>query len=210
MVKEGKGPMNGDRRKLGTNLVILGAVLFLIGMFDNSISDMIVNLNNDIRIFGWGWILQIIGGITAIYGFMIHFEIYLAANRPPPQPGLPHPLQHLYFMDHETKKMIWIVLVIILVLYIVSPGTQCFTLIIILMVLIMFLSMRGGIGPRFPFPPPQYPPPQQPPYQPPSASPPPSAKVTLCKKCYAQLELNWVACPFCGHSKAPKKEDKNE
>lgn len=196
--------MNGDRRKLGTNLIILGAILFLIGMFDHPISDMITNLNNDIRIFSWGWILQIIGGIIAISGLMIHFEVFMAAGRPPSQPGMPQPQQQLFFMDPETKKVIWMVLIFILVLYILSPGTQCFTLVIIILVVMIFLSMRGGLGPHFPFFPPYYPPPQQPPYQPPPAVPPPSAKVTICEKCYAQLELNWVACPFCGHSKEDK------
>jgi hypothetical protein len=203
--------MNGDRRKLATNLIIVGAVLFLIGMFDHDISNLIEDAGSDLRIRNWGWVLQLIGGIIAIYGFTIHLELYLTTGRTPFQPGLPQPLQQYSHLDPETKKIIWLVLIVMLVLYVISPGFQCFSLVIVLLILLIFINMRGRLGPQYPYPPPQYPPPQQPPYQKlPTEAPTQAPKVTLCEKCYAQLELEWAACPFCGHPREKKNENKEK
>lgn len=204
--------MNGDRRKIGTTFLTIGVILFLIGMFDHVISDLIRDLNGDVRILGWGWILQLVGGLLAIYGFMTHLEEYLATTRPP-HPGMPHPspFPPLFFMDKEMKKVIWLLLIAALVIFVLSPGLQCQTILVILLAMvIIFLIMRREQRPYVPYPPPHYPPPQTL-YQPPSAEPatPSKAeKVKLCEHCYAQLELDWVACPFCGQSISPKPVDK--
>lgn len=207
--------MNGDRRRIGTNFLIIGIILFLIGMFDYYISDLIHDFNSDIRIISWGRILQLVGGLLAIYGFMIHLEEYLATTRPPPLPGMPQPPPSslLFLMDKETKKVVWVLMIAALIVYVISPGFYCQTILVILLVMvIIFLIMRREQWPYFPHPPPHYPPPTQMPYQPPSVKPSPPtevSKVKLCEHCYAQLELDWVVCPLCGKSISPKSGDKS-
>lgn len=205
--------MNGDRRKIGTNFLIIGITLFLIGMFDYNISALIRNLNGNFHIFGWGWVLQLVGGLLAIYGIMIHLEEYSAIGRPPhPEMHQVFPSPPQFFMDREVKKMIWLLMIAALVIFILSPGLYCQSILVILLALvIIFLIMRGGLRPYYPYPPPYYPPPPQMPYQPPSAEPSPPlqiGKVKLCEHCYAQLELDWVVCPFCGQSISPRSVDK--
>ena len=100
-------------------------------------------------------------------------------------------------MIRETKKMIWVFIIVALIVFIAAPGSQCSSIIMVLLVLaLIFLIFREQRQP-YPFPPPQYP--MHPGYQ---VQPPPaqSGKVTLCSNCYAQLELDWVACPFCGQT----------
>ncbi|UCE39287.1 MAG: hypothetical protein JSW00_08730 [Thermoplasmata archaeon] len=207
---EGKRCMNEDNRRSGTNLLIIGITLFLIGLFDNHISDLIQEFNDDVRIYGWGWIPQLIGGLLAIYGFMILLEEYLATSKQP-YPGVPQPtpLPLLLFMDKEIKKVIWLLMIVALVIYILSPGLQCQTVVIILLVLaIIFLIFRGEQRPYYPYPPPYYPPRHQMPYKVRSAKPPPSPKggrVKICKRCNTLLELDWVACPICGEPTLDKR-----
>lgn len=174
-------------------------------MLDNLISDLIRVLNSNVSIYGWGWIPQLIGGLLAIYGFMILFEEYQAASRKlyseKHQPT-PFPLQ--FFKDKEMKKMIWLLMIAILVMFILSPGQLCQSWVVILLVMaIIFLFLRGE--PRPYYPPPYYPP--QSPYKSPAAKPPPPKKdePKLCKRCSARLELDWVACPICGESTSDKK-----
>jgi hypothetical protein len=207
--------MNGDRRRLGTNLLIVGIVIFLIGAYSDFIIDWIYDWDSDIRIVGWGWILQLAGGLLAIYGLMIHLEEYLATSRQPPHPGMPQPfpLPPPFFMDRETKKVIWLLMIVALVVYILSPGLQCLTVIVILLVLvIIILILMGGRRPYYPSPQPYYPPSEilYPPKPAEPTTPPKAGKVKLCERCYAQLELDWTVCPFCGHSISPKPVDKND
>jgi hypothetical protein len=207
--------MNGDRRRLGVNLLIAGIIIFVIGTYSDIIIDWIYERNGDIRIVGWGWVLQLGGGLLAIYGFMIYLEEYLAAIRPPPHPEMPqpYPLPPPFFMDRETKKVIWLLLIAALVMLILSPGFQCQTMFIIILVFaIIFFIIRVERWPYYPYPPPYYPPPQTQ-YPSPSAErsiSPKAGKVKLCERCYAQLELDWTVCPFCGHSISPKPVDKND
>jgi hypothetical protein len=207
--------MNGDRRRLGVNLLIAGIIIFVIGTYSDFIMNWIYERNSNIHIVGWGWILQLGGGLLAIYGFMIYLEEYLAAIRPPPHPGMPHPpFPHPpFFLDRETKKVIWLLMIAALVVFILSPGFQCFTTIIILLVLvIIILILIGGRRPYYPYPQPYYPPPETL-YPPQPVEPtirPKAGKVKLCERCYAQLELDWMVCPFCGHSISPKVVDKND
>ena len=184
-------------RKVGTNLLISGVIVFLIGMY----SGLIIGRNGNIQILGL--LLQGAGGILAIYGFMILLEEYVVTGRPPTYPGMHEPSPHspLVFIDREMKKIIGIVMIAALLVYILSPGMFCSSWIFFLLFLaVIFLILRGGQRPLYPPPLPYYPPPQ-PAYQPPASEapvPPQSSKVTLCKNCYAQLELDWAACPFCG------------
>ncbi len=199
--------MKRDSREFGTNLLVIGIVVFFIGIYSEHITNW-VHERSDIYISGWGWILQFAGGLLAIYGFMIHLEVYLATTRPPPQPGMPQlpPSPPLFIMDRETKKVIWLLMIAALVMFILSPALPCQTILIILLALvIIFLILRGSQHPYYAYQQPYYPP--QTPYQPPSVepSPPPqSSKVKLCAHCHAQLELDWVVCPFCGQSTANK------
>jgi hypothetical protein len=78
---EGKSVTNKDRIKSAKNYLIIGIALFLFGILDNRISDFIYNLNNDIQIYGWGWIPHLIGGILVIYGFFILLEEYPTMGR---------------------------------------------------------------------------------------------------------------------------------
>lgn len=199
--------MNGDRRSTGTNFIIIGAALFIIGMFDSYISNWLRNYNSNIQIYGWGWLLQIVGGIFAIYGLMIHLEVYSMLNRPPSQPGMTYP-PHYSLIDEETKRLIWVVLIVALIFFIVGPGFSCLTLIVIVIFLLFIFGSRPGWRYQFPFPPLYYPPPQPPPSQQAPATPSPSSNVKLCEKCYSQLELEWIACPFCGHSLGDKDNTK--
>lgn len=207
--------MNGDRRRLGVNLLIAGIIIFVIGTYSDFIIDWIYERNSDIRIVGWGWVLQLGGGLLAIYGFMIYLEEYLAVIRPPSHPEMPQPLfpHPPFFLDRETKKVIWLLLIAALAMLILSPGFQCQTMFIIILVFaIIFLIIRVERWPTYPYPPTYISPPQTQ-YTPPSAEPsisPKAGKVKLCECCYAQLELDWIICPFCGHSVSPKTVDKNE
>lgn len=72
---------NKDRMKSAKNYLIIGIALFLFGILDNRISDFIYNLNNDIQIYGWGWIPHLIGGLLVIYGFIILLEEYPTASK---------------------------------------------------------------------------------------------------------------------------------
>jgi len=130
--------------------------------------------------------------------------LYLTTVRPPSHPGMPQlpPSPAPFIMDRETKKVIWLLLIAALVMFILSPALPCQTMLVILVALvIIFLILKGSQFSYYTYQQPYYPP--QTPYQPPSMkppAPPQSGKVKLCGHCYAQLELDWVACPFCGKS----------
>jgi hypothetical protein len=187
-----------DRRNTGTTLIIIGGSLFLFGMLDHVIADWVLDINDNIRIFGWGWLLQIVGGLIAIYGFMIHLEFFIIMNRPPPRPGMPPPMNQ-FVMDPETKRLIWVLLIIALISYVLSINFQCVIMIIIILLLVFIFATKPGW--RYFFPLPAYYPPSQPPVnQPPSEHIDPSKKVKLCEKCFSQLEMDWVSCPYCGQS----------
>jgi hypothetical protein len=201
-----------DRRKWGTTALIVGFILFIIGMLDILIADWVWGLDDRFRIFGWGWLLQIVGGVFIIYGLMIHLETYIAITRSRFPHGLTSPpLPPMFILDPETKKVIWVVSVAILVMYVISPGLQCQSLLIILLIVgIIYIFSRGGQQIMSPYPPPIYPPPRMPHNRPPerTQAPPKTKKMKICEKCYAQLELEWVACPICGHSIIEKSNEK--
>ena len=70
----------------------------------------------------------------------------------------------------------------------------------------------GGRRPYYPYPQPYYPPPETlyPPQPAESTIHPKADKVKLCERCYAQLDLDWTVCPFCGHAISLKPVDKND
>lgn len=204
--------MNGDRRRVGSNLFILGTIVFLIGLYSEFVENWIDNWNWNVHIVNWGWLLQFAGGLIAAYGFMTLLDEYFLTVRPPMHPGMPQPSPPLqsFIMDRETRKVIWVVIIAALVLFILMPGLFCSSIFVILLVLVIIFLVMGREQ-RLRYPPPYYPP-QQSPSQPPPAKPPPtqSGKVTLCSNCYAQLELDWVACPFCGQSVQPEGKTDNQ
>lgn len=197
--------MNGDRRRVGSNLFIVGIIIFLIGVYSRQLEDWIDNWNSNIRIVNWGWLLIFTGGIIAAYGFMTLLEEYALTARPPTQPGMiqPSPMLPSFFLDREARKVIWAVIIANLIIYILMPGLFCSSIFYVaLVLLIIYLVLGRGWSPHYP---PPYYPPQSPVSQPPPTRPPPpqNGKVTLCSNCYSQLELNWKACPFCGQSVQP-------
>jgi hypothetical protein len=204
--------MNGDRRRVGSNLFIVGTVIFLIGVNARLIENWIDNWNSNIRIVNWGWLLIFTGGLIATYGFMTLLDVYILSVRPPIQPGMSQPSYPLYsfLMDREMRKIIWIFIIAGLVLFVFMPGLLCPSMFYIVLVLvIIFLVLGGGWRPRYP---PPYYPPQPPASQPLQTIPPPpqNGKVTLCSNCYSQLELNWKACPFCGQPVQPQGKTDNQ
>jgi hypothetical protein len=201
--------MDEERRRAATSYIIFGLILFLIGAFDYRISKFFRELNNEIQIYDWGWIPQLIGGLLAIYGIMILFEEYATDRRPPSQPGTPsHYLPPpLAFMDKETKKLIWLLLITGLVFYILSPVPLCllseFVLVIIMVIIVIILITTYGQRLHLLYPPPYYPPPPQPLYKSPPAAPP-IGNIRSCKSCHRPLEPDWVVCPFCGETVSDK------
>jgi hypothetical protein len=205
--------MNEDRRRLATSYIIIGLILFIIGLFDYRISRLIRDFNNDINIYDWGWIPQLIGGFLVIYGFMILFEVYTTNSRSPSQPGSPTPYLPLppFFIDKETKKLIWLLLIITLVLIILIPGLLCQTLfflsILMCVIVVIILIVTNEQRHHFHYPPPYYLSPPQMPYKSPSAkphTPPKIGAIKTCKRCYKKLEPNWVVCPISGETVSNK------
>jgi hypothetical protein len=184
------------------NLIITGLVLFLIGLLDDRISDLFYEYNNDIRIYGWGWIPQLIGGLLAIYGFMIYLEEYLGIIKQRYK-GLPQPppFPFVLLMDKEMKKLIWLFMIVTLVICILLPGLDFLFLLIFLLILVIVIILFPFIFDDqrhyFPYQPHYYPPPQQILYKSPPA-PPPIGNIKSCKRCHTQLEPDWIVCPFCG------------
>jgi len=119
-------------RKVGTNLLISGVIVFLIGMY----SGLIIGRNGNIQILGL--LLQGAGGLLAIYGFMILLEEYMVTGRSPPYPGMPEPSPHSppFFIDREMKKIIGIVMIAALIVYILSPGLYCSSWVFFLLFLV--------------------------------------------------------------------------
>lgn len=161
---------------------------------------MIRDFNNDILNEGWGWILQLIGGLLVIYGIMTLFQEYtkfrnLLSNSGPPST---YPPLTLFIMDKETKKLIWILLIMGLVIYFLSPVPLYllidYILVIIMVIIVILLILTYDQRHQY-----HYPSPLQSPYKSPPG-PPESYKVKSCKRCKRPFEPNWVVCPFCGES----------